>query len=225
MSTQSQLPDQTSHWVPSLTGEADHRIANSLAIISSLVRLRAARSNASDSPRTFLLEIASRIETVAQLHRLTAQSNSGTVQLSKYLHEICEGLSSALTSSGASFSVACDPEQIVPSSVALPLGLLTAELYSNSVKYAHPAGLPVKIAISCFRPEKQHLLYVYEDDGVGFPEGFDIAHDGHQGMQFIRLLSRQLNGTHEWGDDSLGVRFEVSIPMKPTGSSSIEADT
>jgi two-component sensor histidine kinase len=212
MSTPGQLPERPPQWVPSLSGEADHRIANSLAMISSIVRLRATKAKVVDNGRVFLTEIADRIETVAQLHRLIAQSSTGTVRLSKYLQEICE-LSSALTSGGVSFSAACSPEHIVPFTMALSLGLIAAELYSNSLKYAHPAGLPVKITLSCVRSGKDWLLFVYEDDGVGFPEGFDVDHDGHQGMQFIRLFSKQLAGTHEWQTDPLGVRFEISVPM------------
>ncbi len=216
MLAKSQSKERLPHSVRTLSGEADHRIANSLAMISSLVRLRAARANSAESPRTFLMEIADRIETVGQLHGLIAQSGAGTVQLSKYLQEICERLG-ALAPDGVSFSIDCSPEQIVPFNVASPLGLIAAELFSNSLKYAHPAGLAVKMALSCTRSSEHQLTFSYEDDGVGFPEDFDIAHDGHLGMQFIRLLSKNLRGTPEWHSDPLGIRFEILVPMSATG--------
>jgi len=77
----SLAPGQQS--VSALSGEADHRIANSLAVIGSLVRLRAAKARSADDPKTFLMEIADRIETVAKLHRLVAHSKTGTVQLAE----------------------------------------------------------------------------------------------------------------------------------------------
>src|SRR6266478_162469 len=123
--------------ISSLGGEADHRIVNSLAIIGGLVRLRARKGSFAD-PRTF------RMETVGTLHRLVAHSNSGTVQLSKYLQEICESMSTALATN-ASFSVKCSPDWIMPFKLASVLGLIVAELFSNSLEYAHPAGVPVKI--------------------------------------------------------------------------------
>jgi two-component sensor histidine kinase len=199
--------------VSSLSGEADHRIANSLAVIGSLVRLRAARATSADDPRTFLMEVADRIDTVGKLHRLVAHSNTGAVQLSKYLQEICERLNSALAPEATSFSVVCSPEHIVPFTLALPLGLITAELFSNSLKYAHPAGTPTKITLSCSRAAEDRLSIVYEDDGVGFPETFDIAHDGHLGMQLIRILGEQLRATPRWLSDPLGIRFEIVIPV------------
>jgi len=195
-----------------LGGEADHRIANSLAIIGGLVRLRARKGSFAD-PRIFLMEIADRIETVGTLHRLVAHSNSGTVQLSKYLQEICESMSTALATNASRFSIECSPECIMPFKLASVLGLIVAELFSNSLKYAHPAGLPVKITIFCSRPAPDDISIVYEDDGVGFPEGFGHSRDGGLGMELIRALSAQLNGTQKWYSDSLGIRFEIVAPL------------
>jgi two-component sensor histidine kinase len=198
-----------------LSREADHRIANSLAMISALVRLRASKVGAAEDPQVFLREIADRIETVAQLHREIAHSSTEAVHLRDYLLGICERLSRALASDEPTFSLDCSAEHVVPPTVALPLGLITAELFSNSMKYAHPSGLPVTIAISCSRSTEHRLRIVYEDDGVGFPEGFDMAADGHLGMRFIRLLGEQLDGTPEWLSDPLGIRYELSIPVEP----------
>src|SRR6202789_3832568 len=87
-------------------GEAEHRIVNSLQMISALVRLRA-RSGQVTNPQTFLLEIADRIETVGKLHRFLSESTTGTVQLRKYLEEICNRLRGALTPAATSFYFDC----------------------------------------------------------------------------------------------------------------------
>ena len=191
--------------------EAEHRIANSLQLISALVRQRARSGDVSD-PKTFLLEIADRIETVGKLHRFLGESTTGTVQLRKYLEEICNRLRGALTPTATSFSFHCPADCQVPAKKALSLGLITAELISNSLKYAHPAGLPIRISLSCAHQEEGRLMIAYEDDGVGFPEGFEVNETGHMGMTFIRLLSEGLDGHHEWQSDSLGIRFEMWFP-------------
>jgi two-component sensor histidine kinase len=195
------------------SGETDHRVANSLAAISGLVRVRARAAGDVADPKTFLFEIADRIDTVAKLHRLLAYSNSENVRLVEYLQEICNRLGSALATSTPVYSVECSPEHVVPFNVALPLGLITAELFSNSLKYAHPAGLPVKISVCCSQASAEQFSLSYEDDGVGFPENFDLTHDGHLGMRFIRSLSEQLGGTHTWLSDPLGVQFEMRFPL------------
>jgi two-component sensor histidine kinase len=192
--------------------EAEHRIANSLQIISHLVRQRARSGYVSD-PQTFLLEVADRIETVGKLHRFLRESATGTVQLRAYVKEICDRLTGALAPAATSFSMDCPVDCPLPANKALPLALITAELISNSLKYAHPAGLPTKMTLSCRPGEKGDLTIVYEDDGVGFPEGFDVNEAGHTGMNFIRLLSKGLGGEHEWHSDPLGIRFEIVLPI------------
>jgi two-component sensor histidine kinase len=191
--------------------EAEHRIANSLQLISALVRQRARNGDVSD-PQTFLLEIADRIETVGKLHRFLSDSPSGTVELGKYLAEICNRLRGALGPETTSFSFDCPSDCQLPAKTALSLGLITAELISNSLKYAHPAGLQTKISLSCRCEEEGRLMIAYEDDGVGFPDDLDVNEAGHMGMNFIRLLSTGLSGHHEWHSDSLGVRFQIVLP-------------
>lgn len=191
--------------------EADHRIANSLQMISALVRLRA-RSGPVKDPQTFLLEIADRIETVGKLHRFLAEAPTGTVVLAEYLEEICNRLRGALAPEATSLSFDCPADCLLPAKTALPLALVTAELVSNSLKYAHPAGLPIRISLSCRPDNKGGLTLVYQDDGVGFPEGFDINEAGHMGMSFIHLLSKGVGAEHQWHSDPLGIRFEIRLP-------------
>jgi two-component sensor histidine kinase len=192
--------------------EAEHRIANSLQMISALVRLRA-RSGPVKDPQTFLLEIADRIDTVGKLHRFLADSTTGMVQLAEYLEEICNRLKGAVAPSATSLNFDCPADYALPAKTALPLALITAELVSNSLKYAHPAGLPTRITLSCRRDEKDGLTIAYEDDGVGFPEGFDVNEAGHMGMNFIGLLSKGLGCEPAWHSDSLGIRFEMTLSI------------
>jgi two-component sensor histidine kinase len=195
--------------------EADHRIANSLQMISAIVRQRAKSGRVLDA-QTFLLEIADRIETVGKLHRLLGESTTtGTVRIRTYLKEVCDRLRGALAPTATSLSFDCPLDCPLPAKTALPLALITAELISNSLKYAHPTGLPTKITLSCRPDEKGDLTLVYEDDGVGFPEGFDAAEAGHVGMRLIRLLSKDIGGHHEWLSDPLGIRFEIVLPLSP----------
>jgi two-component sensor histidine kinase len=190
--------------------ETNHRIANSLQIISGLVRQRAKSGDVSD-PQTFLLEIADRIETVGKLHRFLARSTTGTVNLRAYLVEVCTRLRGAVAPAATSFSFDCPPACHLPAKKALPLALIIAELVSNSLKYAHPSGLPTRISLSCSHEENRRLMITYEDDGVGFPEGFDVTKAGHMGMSFIRLLSEGLGGHHEWHSDPLGMGFQIAL--------------
>lgn len=192
--------------------EAEHRIANSLQLISALVRQRARARDVLD-PQTFLLEVADRIETVGKLHRFLGKSTTGTIELRAYLEEVCARLTGAVAPEATSLSFDCPSDCHLPAKTALPLALITAELISNSLKYAHPAGLPTKISLSCAHEGDGRLVIAYEDDGVGFPDGFNVSEAGHMGMNFIRLLSAGLGAQYEWRSDPLGIRFEIVLPL------------
>ena len=94
----------------------------------------------------------------------------------------------------------------------MSLGLIVAELISNSLKYAHPAGLPVAIKLNVV-DSRDALKLAYEDNRVGFPENFYFAGDGHLGMRFIASLGESLKCTPRWRSDPLGVRFEIEVPL------------
>jgi two-component sensor histidine kinase len=201
---------------PALRDEADYRISKSLTMISGLVRLRAYKSEVVD-PQALLLEMADRIDTVAELHGLLSYSASGTIHLRKYLQQVCALSARAMSPRRINCAVNCDPEHLVPFGLAMPLGLIAAELLSNSMKYAHPAGVPLKVSIACRRRRADALGFIYQDDGVGFPEDFDPARDGRVGMKFIKSLSERLKGDYAWSSDSLGMGFSIIAPMAGFG--------
>jgi two-component sensor histidine kinase len=195
--------------------EADHRIANSLAMIASLVRLCAARGAAAD-PKILLAEVADRIDTVARLHRLLAASDSDLIELPVHMREICDLLSASVAGITPVVSLTHSPAQMVPWKTARPIGLIVAELVSNSIKYAHPTYSRVKIDIDCQSDDDGGLTLSHEDDGVGFPEDFDHGHSGHVGIGLVRILAGQLNATCDWTSASPGVRFTMVVPA-PSG--------
>jgi two-component sensor histidine kinase len=212
MSIQATSSDHGNSAPFNLRGEADYRIAKSLTMISGMIRLRAFRGEL-DDPQAVLLDVADRIDAVGALHSLLADSISGTVQLSAYLEEICLRGTRALSPFPAALSVTCRPEHVVPFKVALPLGLITAELFSNSVKHADPATPPAKVTIVCSRPSADLLRYVYQDDGIALSEDFNFVRDGDLGMRLIQSLSERMRGTHLWSSEPTGIRFEITVPM------------
>ncbi len=198
------------------SSEADHRITNSLSAISSLVRMQANHASV-DDVRQFLLDVAGRIDTVARLHRLLAYATCAGVPMADFLRDVCTAMKDIAGGDGQ-FKMAIDcPETLalVPES-ALRVGLLTAELFSNSVKYAHPSGISTSIAVSC-RVDHGMVVFSFEDDGIGFPENFDPASNESLGMKILQSLSRQLHGSCEWEDLGIGLRFTCRFPA-PTPS-------
>jgi len=135
--------------------EANHRIANNLSIISGLVRKRCAalrtepRVMSAHEVGLILDEVGSRLEGVARLHRLLAGGGrEASVDATEYLRDIAEEIVSSLSIAGwTELQFESDRGCSVPAAMALPLGLIAAELVTNAIKYAHPAGVAGRIKL------------------------------------------------------------------------------
>jgi two-component sensor histidine kinase len=197
--------------------EADHRIANNLAMLSSLMRLHAAeaaRSKSSYSPEevgALLRELSGRVETVATLHKILAgAADDCLIPLDQFLREICTNLCS-LSRERVSLSVNCVCGESIEAGRALPIGLVVAELITNSVKYAHPSGVPLILRVVCTRNPDKSLCIEISDDGVGYPEGFDLAKGGGLGFRVMRSLAEQINAELQFSSDELGASCRMIV--------------
>jgi two-component sensor histidine kinase len=199
--------------------EAHHRIANNLALIAGFVRLQTSKVAKAGEPLTateaclLLEEVGVRIQTVGRLHHLLgANAGAARVDLGEYLHSVCGVLSESVCVH-RSIELACDasPCDFPPEGAAL-LGLIIAELVTNSVKYAHPAGIPGRIDVRCRRTSDDTLILTVADDGVGLPDGFDARVNGGLGMRVIRSLADQLHAVLDFDSGPLGLTVTVAAP-------------
>ena len=201
------------HSLPDLSKvEADHRIANNLASLSGIVRLQSAAIEKGTQPYSvrsvcaILQDISMRIEVTARLHKLLAGSADGKINLGKFIGDVCQALQTLAPPGQLDLHVHCKCPEVVEPGVALPIGLLIAELVTNSSKYAHPTGLPVKVHLDCETQSNGGFWLRFEDDGVGLPENFDPASDGGLGFRLMRAIADNLKATLTINHDELGLR-------------------
>jgi two-component sensor histidine kinase len=200
-----------------LIREANHRIANSLAGLASLVRLQAAdigrRSGLVPTVevRGLLNDVVVRIESIGKLHRLLSRRGAqGQVDLSLHLAEVAAVVATSFTA--LTIQNQCLPDCVVDATKAGSIALIVSELITNSAKHAHPTGVPAIITIACVRLADGDLLVEVCDDGVGLPEGFDYTIGGGLGMQVIRALAAQIDATLTMETGPLGMCSELRIP-------------
>ena len=151
-------------------------------------------------------DIDARIEVMAKLHNYLARAINGRgVNLGDFLQEIA-GMMGTLGPPGMmDLTVDHSCDGCIDPRRALHAGLITAELLTNASKYAHPAGLPVKVHIRCETKDDGSFMVEVTDDGVGFPENFDPYTDGGVGFQLMRALANGLDAELQFEHDSLGV--------------------
>jgi two-component sensor histidine kinase len=196
--------------------EADHRIANSLALIGSSMRLRARnvreRQNLTGAEAAALLdESVARVDAIAHLHRLLSETNGKAKDCADFLRSIGEAAVNVCTVDGETnlhFDLVkglyLDPSRLAA------LGLLLNEAVINAHKYAHPAGVDGKIVVSC-RPCEGGWSMAIEDDGVGLPDGMDPETEGGLGFKVMRALADNLDGRLIHTSGPLGHRVELIL--------------
>jgi two-component sensor histidine kinase len=214
-------PPETAAFAVDVAAEANHRIANNLAMIAALARMRAAGLRDSPHPlsgddvRLILEEFSARLDTVGQLHRLLAGGHAeATVEVGDYLRDIAERVVSSLSfDAETELAFEADPGCRVRSDRALSLGLIVCELVTNAVKYAHPAGVAGRIEIACRRGPDGTVILAVSDDGVGLPEGVDTKGNGQMGFRLVRSLAEHLGATITFDSGALGLC--VTLQMRP----------
>jgi two-component sensor histidine kinase len=93
---------------------------------------------------------------------------------------------------------------------ALPCGLIINELVSNSLKHAFPQEKKGKVSIKIDEDIGKQFTLIVSDNGVGFPQGMDIQNTDTLGMQLVRELVKQLEGTIEL-DRNDGTTFKITF--------------
>lgn len=173
-----------------LLQEIQHRVANSLQIIASVI-LQSARQVQSDETRSHLQDAHSRVMSVAALQQQLAASRLGAVELKPYLVQLClsVGASMIRDHSQLSLHVDCD-DSVVEADISVSLGLIVTELVINSLKHGFPGGRHGRITVSYHAHGPNWTLSV-ADDGVGMPKDAASATPG-LGTSIVEALANQL---------------------------------
>lgn len=175
-----------------LSQEADHRLLNGLQMIVSLLSLQS-RAEPNPDAALHLSAAASRVATIARMHRrLHSIDAAEVVAYKNILEELCGEYSSLTTAEdrGNPRIIVEGDEVRLPGATAIPLSLIVNELITNAAK--HGRGV---ITVRLEAPSKGgHVLSVC-NDGPALPPGFDPAASAGLGMKIIVALVEQIGGT------------------------------
>jgi two-component sensor histidine kinase len=76
---------------------------------------------------------------------------------------------------------------------AIPLGLIVNELVSNSMKHAFPNNKQGKIDIK-FNLDNGNYTMIISDNGVGFPQDYNIQNSDSLGLKIVNILTEKIDG-------------------------------
>ena len=192
-----------------LMKEVDHRVQNSLQLVSSFLALQA-RSTNDPQVREQLTEAQARLSAVALVHRrLYRDDQIQTVDLARYLEELVGDMKQSLGAEWASMMRLDLAPALMPTDRAVNLGLVTTELIINATKYAYGgAAGPVTITLEQYG---NRLRLVVADEGRGRSNGDDEGRGF--GSRMMTAMMQRLSGTIEYADNQPGLRAIVIAPI------------
>jgi two-component sensor histidine kinase len=174
-----------------LLQELQHRVANSLQIIASVI-LQSARRVRSDETRNHLYDAHNRVMSVAAVQQQLAATRLGAVELRPYLVSLCASLGASMIHDPGQLSLEVDVDETVTTAdVSVSLGLLVTELVINALKHAFPGHRSGRIMVGYGSQGCGWTLSV-ADNGVGMPPDSESARPG-LGTSIVEALARQLD--------------------------------
>src|SRR4029078_10028763 len=121
-----------------LLQELQHRVANSLQIIASVL-MQSARRVQSDETRTHLYSAHNRVMSIATLQKQLAITSSDDVELRPYLKELCASIGASMIDEDGRISLSSKADDSkATANVSVSLGLIVTELVINALKHAFP---------------------------------------------------------------------------------------
>jgi two-component sensor histidine kinase len=192
-----------------LLRELQHRVMNSLQILSSLLLMQS-RHAASPEVRDELKNARDRVLSMGAVYRHLYRTEAiGPVEFGEFLRLICGESERAY--GGA--KIVCDTEPLfVSGNTATSLAVLLHELITNSLKHAYPEGEGGTILISLKRVKRGKIEFRVSDRGRGLPENFNLEAPTSLGFKVITATVRRFGGTLSINQLDPGTEFVITFP-------------
>ena len=192
-----------------LMHELNHRVRNSLQLVSTLLTLQG-RGGAPDVSEQFRIA-SNRVVAIGRVHdRLSSADPVGKVAFRPYVGSLCEEIAKSIFTGAAGSQLICESDDVeVTTDQATALGLILNELITNAAK--HSGGAP-RTNVSFRRTDGGFHLSV-SDEGTGLPKGFDPAKSKGLGMQVIRSMVEKIAGELRFapGENGRGTRVDITF--------------
>ncbi len=179
-----------------LSREIDHRVKNSLQIVSSFLSMQSRNVRDPDAKAAFA-ETYARVMSVARVHDSLYQSDNVTeVDLGHTIEALTRDLSS-IAGETREVELTAERGMMVPYRKAVALCLIATELVTNALKHAYAADAPGSVEIQVKRHDTDGVQMRVCDQGDGLPADWSSRPKRGLGMQLVRAMLQQIDGSLE----------------------------
>jgi two-component sensor histidine kinase len=201
-----------------LLREINHRIKNSLQLVTSILNLQAQEFTDPQARERFQHAV-SRVMAIATVHeRLYQDDDPMTVAMDEYISSLCAGLSNASILDPGKTTITVQVDHVrLPTEVAVPVALIVNELVTNSLKYAQTPNDHNVINVSLVRIPSGELRLSTSDNGRGM-QGSTKAEQSGLGRRLVDTFVRQLSGRIKTHSSSTGYEVEIIFPEQATSA-------
>lgn len=176
--------------------EIHHRVKNNLQIIISLLKLQGGYLKNQEEEDLFK-ESQARIHSMALTHEtLYKSSDLSKIGYNIYVDRLVRDLmrNESLVGKDVKINLSV-PELYLKLDTAIPLGLLINEIVSNSINHGFNGLDKGEIYVELTRVNGDEYFLLIGDNGLGFPKELDFDNCDTFGLELIKMLAEQLNGT------------------------------
>ena len=181
-----------------LLQEMEHRVANSLQIIASILMLKA-RGVTSEETKLHLRDAHQRVMSVAAVQsHLHASNGIDQIEVGPYLQKLCASLASSMIGDDQSIvlSVVADTGTLGSAQV-VSIGLIVTELVINARKYAFPSPKAESTVVVSYESAGADWKLTVRDNGVGKDPQSGPVPEGGLGTVIVEALVKQLHARLE----------------------------
>jgi len=197
-----------------LAEELQHRVRNNLQLIYGMLA-RQLDDTSDAAGQRGIKAISRRVLTLAQVYdHLLGVEMSRTTDFGTYVKSLCSNIGDIQTPT-AKVTLTCDSDVVILDlDVVTALGIVVAELVSNSYDHAFPDGKGT-IDVSVRRDPGNGAMasLTIKDNGQGFEE---TSGNKRHGLGLVRRLAEQVRGTANVASSTGATTWTIDFPIPMT---------
>jgi two-component sensor histidine kinase len=201
-----------------LAEELQHRVRNNLQLVYGMLGQQL-NETADHAGQRGLRAIARRVSTLSQVYdQLLGTEMTSTIDFGAYVEALCINLGTIQAAGVGAVRLTTNCDKVdLDLDVVTALGIVVAELVTNSFDHAFPQGKgAIAVSVHLEPGSSARAVLTVSDDGCGFKPH---ARSKRHGLGLVRRLVEQVRGTIDVATDGGSewtIHFPAPLTTKPS---------